>query len=70
MKQAKLISICVLIIVILVVTLQNTETVETKILFVSIAMPRAILLLGTALVGFALGIIFSYVTEKKSSSKG
>lgn len=70
MKKAKLIIITVLVIIILVVILQNTESVETRILFITITMPRAILLLGTALLGFALGVIFTFFIGKKSTSKG
>ena len=44
-------------ILIVILVLQNTQTVETKLLFVSITMPRAVLLLVTLLVGFALGLI-------------
>ncbi len=36
---------------------QNTEAVETKLLFISISMPRAVLLFGTLLIGFALGVL-------------
>ena len=69
MKQLKLISIVILVILILVIILQNTKSVETKFLFITITMPRAILLLGTALIGFALGVIFSFFTGKNVSSK-
>jgi uncharacterized integral membrane protein len=51
-----IISIAVAILVIVIV-LQNTQAVETKLLFVTITMPRAVLLLVTLLVGFALGLI-------------
>jgi uncharacterized integral membrane protein len=39
----------------LIVVLQNTQAVETKILFTSFSMPRAVLLFGTAIIGFVLG---------------
>jgi len=40
-----------------IVVLQNTQAVETKLLLVTITMPRAVLLFVTLLVGFALGLI-------------
>ena len=43
----------------IVVILQNTEAVETKLLFVSISMPRALLLLITLLIGFVCGILLA-----------
>jgi uncharacterized integral membrane protein len=47
----------VLALVIVIVVLQNTEQVETKLLFVSVTMPRAALLFGTLVVGFVLGAL-------------
>jgi uncharacterized integral membrane protein len=41
----------------LIVVLQNTQAVETKILFLTITMPRAALLFGTFLIGFGLGVL-------------
>ena len=43
-------------ILLLVVVLQNTEAVETKVLFMTITVPRAVLLFGTTVVGYVLGI--------------
>ena len=47
----------VLAVLVIIVVLQNTETVETRLLFATVTMPRAVLLLTTALVGFALGVL-------------
>ena len=44
----------------MIIVLQNTETVETRLLFRSISMPRAVLLLGTILISLAAGIIASF----------
>ena len=57
MKHAKLISVVVLLLLVVIVVLQNTESVQTKILFITITMPRAILLIATAAVGFLAGLI-------------
>ena len=42
---------------VLIVILQNTEAVETELLFISVSMPRAVLLFGALLIGFALGVL-------------
>jgi putative membrane protein len=56
MKQAKLIIIAVLIALTIVVILQNTAEVETRILFVTVTMPRALLLLVTFVIGAVAGM--------------
>lgn len=40
----------------LVIVIQNTETVRTQILFVSLEMPRFVLLAIMLLIGFVIGI--------------
>jgi putative membrane protein len=65
MERFKLVSIAVLVIVGVLIILQNTQPVETRILFMTITMPRAILLMGTTLIGFALGVLVSFLFQKK-----
>ena len=65
MSRFKMICIAVLTILGVIIILQNTDQVETKILFLSISMPRAILLMGTTLIGFALGILVSFFFQRK-----
>ena len=48
-----------LAIVIGIIILQNTEPVETRLLFMSITMPRAALLAMTLLIGVAAGILLT-----------
>ena len=69
MNRFKMISIAILTILGVIIILQNTEQVETKLLFLSIAMPRAILLMGTTLIGFALGILVSFFFQRKEKPK-
>ncbi len=69
MNRFKMISIAILSILGVIIILQNTEPVETKLLFLSIAMPRAILLMGTTLIGFALGILVSFFFQRKEQPK-
>jgi uncharacterized integral membrane protein len=65
MNRFKLTSIAILTLLGVIIILQNTEPVETRLLFVSITMPRAILLMGTTLIGFALGILVSFFFQRK-----
>ena len=69
MNRFKMISIAVLTILGVIIILQNTEPVETRLLFLSIIMPRAILLMGTTLIGFALGILVSFFFQRKEQPK-
>jgi uncharacterized integral membrane protein len=69
MKNFKMISIAVLTLLGVVIILQNTEPVVTRILFFSITMPRAILLMGTTLIGFALGVLVSFFFQRKEQQK-
>ncbi len=64
MEKVKLILLVILALAGMTIVLQNTEPVETKLLFWSLTIPRAVLLLGTSLIGFALGIIVSMFQKK------
>jgi len=59
----------VLILLVLVVLFQNREPVETRILFVSIVLPRAALLGMTLLIGMAAGVLLSLGLAIKSPGK-
>lgn len=69
MDRFKMISTAILALLGVIIILQNTEPVETKILFLSITMPRAILLIGTTLIGFALGVLVSFFFKRKDETK-
>jgi len=69
MKKAKLIAIIVISILVFIIFLQNTESVETKILFMQVSMPRAILLILTFIVGFVAGTITTSMLLRKSEKK-
>lgn len=64
MTRVKLVFSSILAILVLIIVLQNTEPVETKILFFSITMPRAVFLVGTTLTGFALGVLASFIMSR------
>ena len=65
MKKLRLVLTFFLAGLVAIVALQNTEAVETHILFATVTMPRAVLLLTTSLIGFALGILTSLVWMRK-----
>ena len=57
MNKPKLVALSVLALLVVIVVLQNTQAVETKLLFFTITMPRAVLLFGAMLAGFAMGVL-------------
>ena len=70
MERFRMISIGLLALLGVIIILQNTAPVETKLLFLTITMPRAILLMGTTLIGFALGVLVSlYFQSRKKTDK-
>jgi uncharacterized integral membrane protein len=62
-SRIKLIVVAVLVILAVVIVLQNTERVTTKVLFATIILPRAALLFVTLAMGFVAGILFSNVVR-------
>lgn len=42
----------------IIIVAQNMESVETKFLFVSVTMPRAVLLALTLVIGVIVGMVF------------
>jgi putative membrane protein len=69
MNRLKLVAIAILALLGVIISLQNTAPVETKLLFFSITMPRAILLAGTTLIGFALGVLASFFMQRKEKQQ-
>ena len=68
MKKLKLVAALVLALLVIILILQNTESTETHFLFITVTMPRAVLLLLTTLVGFALGVLTSLILGRKGQS--
>jgi putative membrane protein len=56
-NKMKIVAIAVIALVVVVVVLQNTQAVETKLLFLKVTMPNAALLFGTLIIGFAIGVL-------------
>jgi uncharacterized integral membrane protein len=57
MNKLKIVAIAVLALVVVIVVLQNTQAVETKLLFLTVTLPNAALLFGTLIIGFAIGVL-------------
>lgn len=66
MYKFRLICAAVLALIALIIVVQNTEPVETRLLFVTLTMPRAFLLMGTTIIGFILGVLWSVRFARKS----
>ncbi len=63
--QVKLIVAVVLVVLTVIVVLQNTAPVETRILFITVEMPRAALLALTLLIGMLVGTLLTLVTIRR-----
>ena len=57
MNKVKIVAIAVLALVVVIMVLQNTQAVETKLLFLTVTLPNAALLFGTLIIGFAIGVL-------------
>jgi len=55
--QMRIIMILIIAVALLVFVFQNREPVQTKLLVFEATMPRAIVILVTAVVGFAAGVL-------------
>jgi len=53
----------------LIIVLQNTDSVDTKILFITVSMPRALLLFLTLVIGFAGGAASALIWTHKNKAE-
>ena len=56
-NKLKIVGIAVIVLIVLIVVLQNTQSVETKLLFLTVTMPNAALLFGALIIGVAIGVL-------------
>ena len=54
-------ALAVVALLVLIIVAQNTESVQTNLLFFSITLPRAVLLFSTFLIGFVLGWLVRFL---------
>ncbi len=57
LNKLKVVAIAAITLLVLIVVLQNTQAVETNLLFLTLTMPNAALLFGTLIIGFAIGVL-------------
>jgi uncharacterized integral membrane protein len=69
MKKIKTIVIALVLLLVLIIVLQNTQSVETKLLFAKVTMPRAFLLMLTFLFGFVAGLLTTLSFGRKANRK-
>jgi uncharacterized integral membrane protein len=69
MAKVKLFVAAVLCTLAVIIAFQNTESVDTHLLFFTVTMPRALLLLVTLLIGMAIGFFFAFRGQMKQSRK-
>ncbi len=68
--KIKIIIIVGILLLTLIVSIQNTQAVETRLLFVTVTMPRVLLLLLTFVMGIVGGLIIaSHVLRIPAKSK-
>ena len=67
-NKIKLAVSIIAVLLVIVIILQNMEPAQTQILFATIEMPRAVLLIVTLLIGFVTGVLttWAYHSRKKS----
>jgi putative membrane protein len=65
MQKVKLVILLVLAALAIVLVLQNTQSVDTRLFFVTVTMPRAALLMLTLLMGFICGILAVIAVRQK-----
>ena len=67
MSRWKLVLVVIIGILAIIVVVQNTQTVDTKLLFVTVTMPRAVLLFITLVIGFVIGVLSAEkITRKRA----
>ena len=65
--KLKLIALLALAVLSVVLVLQNTQMVATRLLFVTVSMPLAALLALVLLIGFAAGVLVALKVSKRGA---
>ena len=68
LRKTRRVLIVAAVVLVVVVVMQNTESVATQILWMKLEMPRAVLLIGTLVVGFGLGLLTAWRWRKNHES--
>ncbi len=67
-NKIKIAAAAVVAILAIIVIFQNTEVMETRLLFVTVGMPRALLLIVTLLLGWVLGLMTAVRIRRKPNA--
>lgn len=67
MRKVKIYAILIAVLIAGIVIAQNTAVVETQVLFMTIAMPRAALLALTLTVGILIGLGIAFIFKRGKS---
>lgn len=68
-NKIKLVALIVVVVLAVIIFLQNTETVETRILLLTFQMSRALLLMLTFLLGLLAGVLLTTNFLRKKGTK-
>jgi uncharacterized integral membrane protein len=69
MQKIKLVALVVIAVASIIIFFQNTEAVETRFLFATIRMSRALLLILTFVLGFLTGLLVTtHVLRRKKTA--
>ena len=69
MRKVKLIAIVLISILTIIILVQNTETVQARVLFATVPMSLALLMMLTFVLGFTAGILVATYFLRKKGSK-
>lgn len=68
-QKVKYTVVGMLVLFVVIVTFQNTEQVDTQLLFTTISLPIALLLFTTLAIGFVLGILTTGIVLARRKKK-
>lgn len=68
-QKVKYLTSAFLVLMVIVVTFQNTEEVEAKLLLTTVTLPMAFLLFATLAIGFALGMLTTGIVLARRKKK-
>jgi uncharacterized integral membrane protein len=69
MRKVKLIAIIVVSILTIIILVQNTEPVQARVVFVTVQMSGALLMMLTFVLGFVVGILVPTYFLRKTDGK-
>lgn len=69
MKNIKLVFAVIAIVLVLIIIFQNTQQVETRLLFFTFSMPNAVLIAVTFAIGLVVGWLLAITARWKKKSK-